>query len=190
MTLEIRAQARRAGNRVVGVAVIGGVTIAGVLLPFLGLTVSRAESGPAVLISVVVAGTLVWLSAVGLSILVGFITSKAARRAAAQLRASGDEVAIDYGRLAPENMIVALMSRPGAIGAWIDEGAGMSELGFVNQIQSVALTSQRIWGFSYYALEVTSIDASVLITLGTRWTWGAAEASRRAHRRLPALLLQ
>ncbi|KRC58599.1 hypothetical protein ASE14_18770 [Agromyces sp. Root81] len=135
------------------------------------------------------AGVLVWGGAAGLSILVGFITSRAARRAATQLRPNGKAVAIDYGRLAPENMIVALTPRPGAIGAWIDEGDGMSELGFVNHIQSLALTSQRIWGFSYYALEVASADASVLVTLGTRWTWGAAEASRRAHLRLAAALL-
>jgi hypothetical protein len=189
MTLEVRAEASRAARRALGFYLLGGGVIASVLIPLLVLAGSESTSGVAALVSFLVIGALVWIGAVALSMAIGFVASRAARRAAASLRRSEVGAAIDYARLAPENLIVALTAKPGELGIWIDDGEGLLALGHMTQIHTIALTAQSIWGFYYYALDIASAEGSVLVTLGTRSTWGAAEASRSAHLRFAARLL-
>lgn len=189
MTFEIRADARRATHRLHRTHIIATTVLAGVLLPLVARAFSEPASGTAELQSFLVIGAFVYAGGFLLTPVIGFLAGGRARRAAAMLRARGDTTAISYGYLAPENPIVALTVKPGELGAWIDVYGEPVALGNVTKVETVALTAHRIWGSYYYALEVASADGLMLITLGTRTSWGVATASRRAHVRLAGTLL-
>ena len=189
MTFFVRADARRAANRVLGTYLIAATVLAGVVLRLFAGALAEPGSGTAKLLSFLVIGVFVYAGGFVLASVIGFLVGGRARRAAAMLRARGDTNAISFGYLAPENRIVALTAKPGELGAWIDVYGELVALGNVTKVETVALTAHRIWGSYYYALEVASADGSMLIALGTRTTWGVATASRRAHMRLASTLL-
>ncbi|MCP2371196.1 hypothetical protein BJ978_001872 [Agromyces terreus] len=85
--------------------------------------------------------------------------------------------------------MATLIEREGRIEAWVWEN-GQPLLIFEQTTPcSAALTSQRIAGLHYYALEVESGDDQVLLTLGTSWTSGHGVASRKAHLRFAQSLV-
>jgi hypothetical protein len=190
VTIEIRSESRRAANRVLGVYIVGaGGIISFLLMPALVQASSGSHTDRMALLQLLFTGALVWFGVSALTSIVGYFMAHSARRAAAGLRANGVEAEIGYGRLAPENYVVALTPTPGSISAWIDWGYELREVGRVSEISSVALTAQKMSGAYYYALQIESPTGSMMITLGTRSTWGLAEASRRAHLRLANDLL-
>lgn len=185
MTIEIRTESRRAANRALGVYIVGAsAAIMFLLMPALVRASSGTQADLMALLQLLFAVGLVWVGGWALASIIGYFVGRSARRAAAGLRANGFETDIAYGRLAPENFVVALSPTPGRISAWIDEGDGLYEIGRVSEISSVALTAQKMGGAYYYALQIESATGIMLITLGMRSTWGTAEASRRAHLRL------
>ncbi|MET4158144.1 hypothetical protein [Agromyces sp. PvR057] len=189
MTIEVRSGANRATRRLLGVWGVGASAIAAMLIPLVARASSGSPSATSELVSVMVVGAFVCVGGVLLGSVIGFATSREARRAVARLRAGDLSAAVQYGRLASVHGIVALTVQPGKLGAWVDDGVELVALSEVTGIDAVALTSQKIWGWHYYALDVRSPDGEAVVTLGTRTTWGAAEASRSAHLRLAEKLL-
>jgi hypothetical protein len=181
MRVEIRAAAKRAARRAAGFYLLGGLAVSVSLTPLVLRASSGDQTAVAALALFLVVGAAVWIGGALVAMAVGFFGASSARRAARELRARGENLSVEYGRLAPENAIVAVTTRPGEVEAWLDDGDGLLALSRISNIRSVALTSQRIWSFHYYALEVSSEEETLVITFGTRCTWGAAEASRRMH---------
>jgi hypothetical protein len=189
MTIEIRAGAGRAARRVLGFWVVGGYVVTAALIPLVFSASSGSLFEGSALWSFLVVGAIVWLGAALLSSVFGFAASRDARRAAASLRVRDPSAEIHYGRLAPEHGIVALTAEPGKVVAWVADGDRLVALSEVTDVDAVALTAEKIWGFYYYALDIRSPGAAAVVTVGTKATWGAAEASRKAHLRLAARLL-
>ena len=189
MTFEVSATASRATRRVVGIYLTGATVIAATLVPVIARALSEPTKGGVELLSLLGIGALLLAGMFTLASIVGFIAARRARVAAATLRTNDVGTPIRFGRLAPENPIVALTVKRGELGAWIDEDGELVRLAYASQIQTIELTAQKIGRLDYYALRLESHEGTMLVTLGTQSTWGAAEASRRAHVRLAETLL-
>ncbi|GAA2453654.1 hypothetical protein [Agromyces soli] len=178
--------ARRAGVRRAVFAAAAGLLIVGVGFPAIVDAVATSRLDQLITLGALAVG----IAAGGflLASVIGYAASRGARRAASQLRQRG-HVRVHWVRIAPENVIVALIVLPGRLEFWSDVGDGPVPVAAVENLEGVELGSRRIGGFAYYALAVRGAEGAVTFTLGTPSTWGVAEASRQRHRSLGELIL-
>ncbi|MCP2371782.1 hypothetical protein BJ978_002458 [Agromyces terreus] len=85
--------------------------------------------------------------------------------------------------------MTALIERDRQLEAWTCED-GQARLILEHALPCpVALTTQRIAGLHYYALEIESGEDTVMLTLGTSLSSGMAVASRKTHLRFAQFLV-
>jgi hypothetical protein len=184
-----RSGIARATRRRFGTGLIGGLAVAMSLMRSAGSAASSTSQDWSGFWTLAASFGLFGLACVGFAAALGFFVGRRARHAAKALRARGFDGEIAFGRVAPMFPIVAVVVEDGRFECWSMEDGKLVRVASLTDIDAVSVSSQRIAGFYYFALVIASGSDELEVTLGTSWTWGAAEASRRAHVRIAQALL-